>query len=117
MNYACILIEHNGDVNCRNEHGETPLHTCNNINIARLLIENGADPGILDYDGQTAYETCTDEETRQYLYPLCSRYMNDSSDPHICASVSDPCDKTHASSGLLAYLRDHKHDHHLFAEE
>lgn len=47
------LISVGGDINIRDEEGETPLFTVESEQAARWLVEHGADPLIQNEEGQT----------------------------------------------------------------
>ena len=44
------------DVNARNNDGETPLFTTDDIESIPLLLRHGADPNLRNKDGKTALE-------------------------------------------------------------
>ena len=53
---AKVLLEHDADVNAKNDKGDTPLHlsaTFINVTVAELLIANGADVNAKNNDGHT----------------------------------------------------------------
>ena len=47
------LIDASVDVNARNKDGQTPLHICKHVAMARALIEAGADVNARDHQGRT----------------------------------------------------------------
>ena len=52
-----LLLEHNINVNIRDDKGETALHYAvinNNTDIIKLLIDNGTEINARNYEGQTA---------------------------------------------------------------
>jgi len=56
---AKTLITHGAIVNCRNDHGNSPLHIAAGAGSSRLvslLVEKGANVGLLDYNGRTALQ-------------------------------------------------------------
>jgi ankyrin repeat protein len=53
-----LLVDHDADVNARNEDLRTPLHLASwngRFAIVRLLLERGADIHERDIDGRTPY--------------------------------------------------------------
>jgi ankyrin repeat protein len=53
---AQLLISYGGEVNAKDNHGETPLHfacLAGNVAIAKLLISKGADLNAADSEGST----------------------------------------------------------------
>jgi ankyrin repeat protein len=60
-NLARVLLAHGADPNCRNKHGDTPMHAAIKSRLVRdptefveLLLASGADRAILNNDGRTA---------------------------------------------------------------
>ncbi len=47
------LIDAGANVMAKNKYGETPLHFCNNADVAKLLIEEGADVNAKNKYGWT----------------------------------------------------------------
>lgn len=50
LNY---LIEQKGDVNIRDSDGDTPLHVCETVEVARVLLEHNADLFARNDEGHT----------------------------------------------------------------
>jgi ankyrin repeat protein len=60
-NLARVLLAHGADPNCRNKHGDTPMHAVIKSRLVRdptafveLLLASGADRAIVNNDGRTA---------------------------------------------------------------
>jgi ankyrin repeat protein len=56
---AETLITHGAIVNCRNDHGNSPLHIAagaGSLCLVSLLVEKGANMGLVDYNGRTALQ-------------------------------------------------------------
>lgn len=51
------LISAGGDINLRDEDGDTPLYTVESVDMARWLIEHGADPAAQNEEGLTVSRT------------------------------------------------------------
>lgn len=51
----------------RDSNGNTPLHFCNSVEMARWLVENGSDVSVKNNAGLYPYQMAADEETAQYL--------------------------------------------------
>ncbi|KAF3905481.1 Tankyrase-2 [Dactylellina cionopaga] len=67
-----LVNEYGGDVNIRDDDGDTPLFTAETVEVARCLVEElGADWACTNDDGLTAAETIEADET----YPLVATYL------------------------------------------
>ena len=66
-----LLIQEGGDVNAKNEYGDTPLHWAmargGNYKVARLLIENGADLANNTDDKRTPLRTYFNDTVEKVL--------------------------------------------------
>ena len=57
-----LVKERNGDINVQDAEGDTPLHMCELVEVARTMIEElGADVAVRNKDGLTAAETIREE--------------------------------------------------------
>ncbi len=69
-----ILLEHIGDINEVDEHGDTVLHYAAKsyapLDIVKLLVDNGIDWKIKNNDGKTALDFADEEEVKKYLGSL-----------------------------------------------
>ena len=55
-----LLLNHNGDVNCRANSGYTPLHlaaSSGHVDCVRVLLKNNADISNIDEYGKTPIQT------------------------------------------------------------
>lgn len=66
-----LLIQEGGDVNARDEDGDTPLHWAmarkDRYDIARILLENGADLANVTVDGRTPLHTIFNNTVQSVL--------------------------------------------------
>ena len=60
-------LEPDEDVNAKDDEGNTPLHKCTDVEIAKLLIERGADVNAKDEDGETPLHRCIDADVARVL--------------------------------------------------
>ena len=60
-------IENGGDANAKDISGCTPLHNCNNSEIAKLLLEHGADVNAKNNDGQTPFHICKNNDMLHFF--------------------------------------------------
>lgn len=44
-----LLLDYGADVNLQNQHGRSPLHYANILEMIRMLIDNGADVNVRDF--------------------------------------------------------------------
>lgn len=69
-----ILLEHIGDINEVDEHGDTVLHyaakSYASLDIVKLLVDNGMDWKIKNEDGKIALDFAEEEENKRYLESL-----------------------------------------------
>jgi uncharacterized protein len=57
-----LVKDHNGDINIKDTEGDTPLHMCELVDVAREMIQElGADVTIKNKDGMTAAEAVREE--------------------------------------------------------
>ena len=61
LQVAQALLQRGARVDLVDDDGDTPLHFCETVELARLLIEAGADPAVQNGDGKTAAETALEE--------------------------------------------------------
>jgi hypothetical protein len=82
-----LIKERNGDINVQDAEGDTPLHMCEFVGIARTMIEEfGADVSIRNKEGLTAAESVREEgdfddlaEFLESVTPGAQRVDNDTS--------------------------------------
>ena len=57
-----LIKDHNGDINIKDTEGDTPLHMCELVDVAREMIQElGADVSIKNKEGMTAAEAIREE--------------------------------------------------------
>ncbi|KAK6515491.1 hypothetical protein TWF506_007825 [Arthrobotrys conoides] len=67
-----LIKDYGGDVNLRDEDGDTPLFTSESVEVAKVLVEElGADWSLKNDIGMTAAESIEGEGT----YPLVAEYL------------------------------------------
>jgi hypothetical protein len=71
LNIARVLLAHGASPNCRNRHGDTPIHAAIESRLVRdptafveFLLASGADPAIRNHDGRTALEEALEQSGR-----------------------------------------------------
>ena len=66
-----LLLDHNADINAKDNNEGTPLHrACVNgdIQLIKLLLRKGADVYAKDADGKVPFDLCKEEESMHMLY-------------------------------------------------
>ncbi|SCW00341.1 LAFE_0C02058g1_1 [Lachancea fermentati] len=67
---------YNGDINVRDNDGDTPLHHCEEVGIARIIIEElGGDYTLQNNEDKTAYQVFEEDEClidlTKYMRQVC----------------------------------------------
>ncbi|KAF3939496.1 Espin [Dactylella cylindrospora] len=82
-----LVNEHGGDVNIRDDDGDTPLFTAETVEVARCLVEElGADWAHRNDSGLTAAETIEEDDQ----YPLVVAYLRSLSDRETSRRNTEP---------------------------
>ncbi|EWC48386.1 hypothetical protein DRE_02155 [Drechslerella stenobrocha 248] len=81
----CLVNEHGGDINIRDDDGDTPLFTSESVEVARCLVEElGADWEHQNDIGVTAAEAIEEDDQ----YPLVVAYLRSLSDKETIRPVA-----------------------------
>lgn len=69
-----FLIGRGGNVALRDPDGDTPLHVCEEVDVAQVLVENGADPQSQNMEGKRPHDIALEDghlPLGNYLRGLC----------------------------------------------
>lgn len=69
-----FLIDRGGNVALRDPDGDTPLHVCEEVNVAQVLVGSGADPQARNTDGKRPHDVALEDghvALANYLRGLC----------------------------------------------
>ncbi|KAJ1537196.1 hypothetical protein HK096_002778 [Nowakowskiella sp. JEL0078] len=62
-----LLLKMGGNINITDNEGDTPLHFCEDVEMAQFLISVGADPKQRNFAGQLPIETADEDERTQMV--------------------------------------------------